>query len=413
MRLRSLALWHAVGFATVAGCGAIQLAAIARALSADQLGVVLSCVAWSTTLGELIDCRSWEVYVTHCRRHPQAARPALRQLLKYEFIIAVLIVLSGITLVFGFSAYWRPVLGIGSVLACLGMAAMSGMETLLRTALVRLQRFNFVWRCQMLTSVVGGAIALGCFWKDYLFADTALVLLCANRAVLLLLYTRMFVRSEDLVWVSELAARQTKSPPVRIEDLFWSNLRGSGRTLVARTDRILLPLLWPAQTFAAYDCARRVVDKVNGLGRPLADALLDRHLAAQGAEFERDSVRLALRVLPVAAVVSIAVALAALPVSIALYGSVLGKAAAPMVMVLCPICLLLSQAPVLPMLGTSELKRSLTIKSLFVAAALAISLYAMRSQSPLLSASVVSIASLSIGAFNMQAAMRLRHGEMS
>lgn len=408
MRLRSLAIRHAVGFLVVAGCGAIQLAVLARALSADQLGVVLSCMAWVTTLGELIDCRTWEVYATHCKRNQDTAREALGQLLRYECRLALAIALSGAALTWSFSFFWKPVLGPLSLLVCVSTTALSGTESLLRTAMVRLQMFTFVWKSQIYVSIFGSALALLLFWRDSLTADTGLVLISSTRVILLLLYSYKLRSLAAMAWPASESARQSGATSIQFTELLWSNLRGSARTIVSRADRVILPILWPASTFAGYDCARRAIDRINGLGRPLADALLDRHLANQGAGFEGTSVRMALQMLPVSLMVSIAVGMTAQQISTILYGSVLGKVAAPMLIALCPLCLLLSQSPILPILSTSSVKRSLTMKSMCIAVALAVALCLVRSNSPLLSALFVTAASLGVGILNMQAALKLR-----
>lgn len=408
MRLRSLTIRHAIGFLIIAGCGAIQLAVLARALSADQLGVVLSCMAWVATLGELIDCRTWEVYATHCKRNQSTAREALGQLLRYECMLALGIALSGAALAWSFSFFWKPVLGTLPLLICVSTTAISGTESLLRTAMVRLQLFSFVWKSNIYVSILVSALALLLFWRDSLTADTGLVLISSNRVILLLLYTYKLRSLAAMVWPSADSVQQSGAPSIQFTELFWSNLRGSARTVVSRADRVLLPILWPAATYAGYDCARRAIDRINGLGRPLADALLDRHLANQDAGFEGTSVRMALQMLPVALLISIAVGMTAQQISTILYGAVLGKVAAPMLIALCPLCLLLSQSPILPILSTSSVKRSLTVKSMCIAVVLAAALCLVRSQSPLLSALFVTAASLAVGIFNMQAALKLR-----
>jgi hypothetical protein len=134
---------------------------------------------------------------------------------------------------------------------------------------------------------------------------------------------------------------------------------------------------------------------------------MDRYLLVRGENSGRNSYRLALLLIPLAAAISIALAFGAGPLAILLYGSEVGVGVERPLVMLCPLVLLLAQAPILPLIGTSDLKHLVTVTSVALAGAMMCGLVWMSNSSLCTSAAIVSLATVAAGAVNFIVAARI------
>jgi len=411
MKLSRALLYNSVSFVTITCCSVLQVSLLSRSLPANELGVALALYAWCTIAVELLDCRSWEVFASAAIRNAGSAHDEFRSLLKFEVLVSLGWLACGFILTGLVGSLWGTALWPVAVAVAVFSCGLMGLEGLLRSRAVRSGRWRSVLVARVVASIFALIATVSASAAGVIDVSAAVLLLTASRMVLVsLLWILAGAAPCDLADLGAAnAGVQRSRPPAR--ELIWTNLRGTGRSLVTKMDRLLLPLLWPAGDFAAYDLGRRVIDKLCGLGRPIADTLMDKHLAADapptGGRLKQQVGLLFLLSLGAAALV----AALSHPICLALYGSALGAESAPFVVALCPIALLLAQAPCLPILVSHPRKHTVTVYMLVVAAGLAVALLMLGDRAKLVSAIAASCACVVVGVINIVVATSNPTGE--
>ncbi len=411
MKLSRTLLYNSVSFVTVTGCSVFQVGLLSRSLQSNELGAVLALYAWCTIAVEILDCRSWEVFASAAIRETGSAHDEFRRLLKFEGFVSLGWLVCGLCLAGMVASFWGTALWPVAVVVTTFSCGLVGLEELLKVRAVRFGRWRSVLVARVVASILVLTATVSASAAGLIDASSALLLMTGSRIVLVSLFWILAgVVPSDLLDKSGATSGVQRSRPLARE-LIWTNLRGTGRSLVSKLDRMLLPLLWPAGDFAAYDLGRRVIDKLSGLGRPIADALMDKHLVADapsaGGRLKQQVRRLFLLALGAAALVAVL----SHPICLALYGSALGAESAPFVVALCPIALLLAQAPCLPILVSHPRKHAVTVYMLVVGVGLAVALLILGDRAKLVSALASSCACVVVGLINIVVASSNPTGE--
>lgn len=404
MRIRSRVLLHASCFVAVSLAGMAQLAMVARALPAETLGLVLTITSWSLVLRDFLDCRTWELLASVAKEGTASNRRCFRSMLAVEVLTSGLTVIIGATCALALAGHWQGATDSLSVIGCIVLTAVGGAESLMR---VRLSTIGVAIAPELLRAA---AAALTCaataalFASGHLSAGHVLALIPGSRFLLaLLLGSWLAVRARGQ---ATRPSEPDTAPDGLLRRVLWHNLRGSGKLLLGRMDRVILPMVLPGTQFAAYDCARRVLDRLVGLGRPIETSLQEAYFLRGSTLAARSLLRRCRQLSILAALTGLAVALLAFPICRLLYGPEIGQIAAPIAIVMSPMALGLAQGPILPLLTSERSQRRLAAVALGVAMAMGTALVLLGDRSVLVSAAVVCVSTIVLVAANLREAAR-------
>jgi O-antigen/teichoic acid export membrane protein len=407
MRLRTLAVAHLLAFAATLACTTVQFALIARSLAAYEFGQVLGCLSWATVGWELLDCRSWEILASCAKSRKNRRKSVFVRICRFEFVLAGVYSIIALALAATLHETWTTAVHPAALTATILLTSTRGLESVLRAELMIRKHSHAVWVPRVVCAVVSLAATAVLYIGNAVSGSWSIVLLSFQSGLLAFVYAVMVSATPDRSEGAMASAIELPSIRRFMVELIWSNLRGSGRLFVSRADRMMLPMLLGPADYAAYDCARRFIDRICGVGRPFADALLDRHLSASALNSGRWLLRVAyLLVLPSASI-AVAVAIGAGPIARTLYGQMLGAAVAPQVILLSPLVLLMAQTPLLPLISTSESKRAVTVCTLAVAGVMVTALLMTGAGSVRSCAVIAASAGVAVAGVNFVAATRL------
>jgi O-antigen/teichoic acid export membrane protein len=405
MRIRARVLLHAGCFMVVTLASVAQLSMVARTVAAETLGLVLTITTWSLVLRELLDCRTWELLAAVAKESRASTGRCFGSMVVVEVLTAGLTVIIGAACAFSLAGHWHGATDPLSVIGCIALTAVGGAESLMR---VRLNTLGVAIAPELLraaSAAVTCAATAALFASGHLHAGYVLVLLPSSRFLLtVLLGCWLAVGARER---GTGPSEQDPAPSGLLRRVIWHNLRGSGKLFLGRADRVVLPMVLPSAQFAAYDCARRVLDRLVGLGRPIETALQEAYFLRGSTLTARSLLQQCKHLSILAGLAGLAIALLALPICRLLYGPEIGQLAAPIAMVMSPMAIGLAQGPILPLLTSERSQRRLAVLAIGIAIMTGAALVLLGDRSVLASAAVVCVSTLVLVAANLAEAARV------